>query len=176
MNQRECAACGKLFQPKGRERYCEGPHYKPCPVCGEMVVATYWSDPPKRCEKCRAANARVATRAVGDFSVVIARSQSGASQLVMNVPAEVDNPTVTIDMGDDNVRKYIGPEGRGIPFKNGHSYIIKMEKEEKYNCYIVTSEYDITSEENIKAYIRYSSMNSISRYFEKQEIVDGSTA
>ena len=75
-------------------------------------------------------------------------------------------------MGDDNVRKYIGPEGKGIPFKLGHCYIIKMEKEEKYNCYIVTSDYDITAEEDIKAYIRYSSMNSINRYFTQQEQID----
>ena len=163
MNEKTCAACGKLFQPKGRDRYCEGPHYKPCPVCGEMVVATYWSDPPKRCERCRAANARV-----------VQLSHSGEIKPeepfgISSTTSEVDNPTRTIDMGDDNVRKYIGPEGKGVPFKTGHCYIIKMEKEEKYNCYIVTSEYDITSEEDISAYIRYSSMNSINRYFAKQE-------
>lgn len=163
MNERTCAACGKLFQPKGRERYCEGPHYKPCPVCGEMVVATYWSDPPKRCEKCRAVNARPAKPSQ------TAETKKTDISVISSSISEIDNPTRTIDIGDDNVRKYIGPEGRGIPFKTGHSYIIKLEKEEKYNCYVVTSEYDITAEEDIKGYIRYSSMNSINRYFEESK-------
>ena len=163
MNEKICAACGKLFQPKGRERYCEGPHYKPCPVCGELVVATYWSDPPKRCPKCKAANAKPAQPSHSGEIV------SNEASRISSSTAETDNPTMTIDMGDDNVRQYIGPEGRGIPFKTNHSCIIKMEKEEKYNCYVVTSEYDITAEEDISAYIRYSSMNSIDRYFKKQE-------
>lgn len=158
MDSRTCAACGKLFQPKGRERYCEGPHYKPCPVCGEMVVATYWSDPPKRCEKCRAANAKPA-KPIAELS---------HSTEKVSVPASDDNITRTVELGDnDNVRKYIGPEYKGVPFKTGHSYLLSLEKEEKYGCYVVTSKYDITSEEDIDAYTRFSSMISFNQHFEK---------
>lgn len=158
MDTKTCAACGKLFQPKGRERYCEGPHYKPCPICGEMVVAVYWSDPPKRCEKCKAANARIPKPTVAP------------SQSTETIPVTIadDNITRTIELGDnDNVRKYIGPEYKGLPFKTGHSYLLSLEKEEKYGCYIVTSKYDITAEEDIDAYTRLSSMTSFNQHFEK---------
>lgn len=161
MIQKECAACGKLFQPKGRERYCPGPHYKPCPVCGELVVATYWSDPPKRCDKCRAANAKPVQPSQ------TAETKVSTTSTISSSSSEDDNLTRTIDLGDNNVRKYIGPDCPGVPFKNGHSYILTMEKEEKYGCYVVRSTYDITAEETIDAYIRYSSMNSINRYFEQ---------
>ena len=50
---RKCKECGKLFQPKGREQYCSDTHYRPCPICGTPVVATYLSDPPRRCDKCK---------------------------------------------------------------------------------------------------------------------------
>jgi len=50
---RKCKECGKLFQPKGREQYCPEIHYRPCPSCGEPVIAKYLSDPPRRCDKCK---------------------------------------------------------------------------------------------------------------------------
>ena len=168
MTEKKCAACGKVFQPKGRERYCEGPHYKPCPVCGVDVVATYWSDPPKRCEKCRAANAKPQKQITAFQHMMVGT----LNKVVEPIPApkEIDNPTITVELADgDDVRVYIGPEGRGIPFKVNHTYILKLEKEEKYGCYAVSSSYDITAEADINAYIRYSSMNSIDRYFKKSE-------
>lgn len=158
MEQKTCAACGKLFHPKGRERYCDGPHYKPCPVCGEQVLAVYWSDPPKRCEKCRAANAKVAKPV---------EKLSQTAETKVNTTSD-DNITRTVDLGEDNnVRRYSGPEGKGIPFKNGHVYILVAEKEEKYGSYIITSKYDVTAEEDIDAYMRYSSMLMIDQRFQK---------
>ena len=53
MELRKCKECGKMFEPKGREQYCSDVHYRPCPVCGEPVVAKYLSDPARKCEKCR---------------------------------------------------------------------------------------------------------------------------
>ncbi len=50
---RKCKECGKLFTPKGREQYCHDIHYRPCPNCGELVIAKYLSDPPRRCDKCK---------------------------------------------------------------------------------------------------------------------------
>ena len=50
---RKCKECGKLYTPKGREQSCSDVHYRPCPNCGEPVVAKYLSDPPRRCDKCR---------------------------------------------------------------------------------------------------------------------------
>ena len=49
-----CPLCQKKFIPKGRQKYCDGPHFKPCPVCGKPVPAPYPSDPPKCCSaECR---------------------------------------------------------------------------------------------------------------------------
>ena len=53
MELRKCKECGKMFQPKGREQYCSDTHYRPCPICGEPVIARYLSDPPRKCDKCR---------------------------------------------------------------------------------------------------------------------------
>lgn len=53
MELRKCKECGKMFEPKGREQYCSDIHYRPCPVCGTLVVAKYLSDPARRCDKCK---------------------------------------------------------------------------------------------------------------------------
>lgn len=53
MELRKCKECGKMFQPKGREQYCSDIHYRPCPICGEPVIAKYLSDPARKCDKCR---------------------------------------------------------------------------------------------------------------------------
>jgi len=50
---RMCKECGKLFLPKGREKYCPDTHYRPCPICGTPVVNIYLSDPPRKCDNCR---------------------------------------------------------------------------------------------------------------------------
>ena len=50
---RACVACGKMFMPKGRERYCPGPHYLPCPVCGKPVEIEYISYGPHNCDECK---------------------------------------------------------------------------------------------------------------------------
>lgn len=50
---RACKECGKMFTPKGREKYCPGPHYRPCPICGVSVLVKYLSDPPAKCDNCK---------------------------------------------------------------------------------------------------------------------------
>jgi hypothetical protein len=53
MEMRKCKECGKMFMPKGREKYCSDVHYRPCPVCGTLVIAKYLSDPPRKCDNCK---------------------------------------------------------------------------------------------------------------------------
>lgn len=55
-----CKACGKEFIPKSSHSlYCEGPHYRPCPICNKPVEFHSLADPvvccSKECnrEKCR---------------------------------------------------------------------------------------------------------------------------
>lgn len=46
-----CKICGKIFERVGNGVYCEGPHYRPCPVCGEPVAYHRPGDPYVCCSK-----------------------------------------------------------------------------------------------------------------------------
>lgn len=49
-----CELCGKPFHPKSNtSRYCDGPHYRPCPVCGKPVLVKkgYEYAPASCCSK-----------------------------------------------------------------------------------------------------------------------------
>lgn len=59
MEERVCEFCGKTFMPtKPRQKYCEGPHYRICPACGqeyEEKNPNNLKKPPHACcYKCRA--------------------------------------------------------------------------------------------------------------------------
>lgn len=51
MTQVQCKICGKLFDRVGNGVYCNGPHYRPCPVCGTPVAYQRPSDPYNCCSK-----------------------------------------------------------------------------------------------------------------------------
>lgn len=45
-----CEICGKHFKSSSNTaRYCDGPHYRPCPICGKPVQFYSNSDPVKCC-------------------------------------------------------------------------------------------------------------------------------
>lgn len=47
---RKCELCGKIFySTSNTARYCDGPHYRPCPVCGKPVEIKDPSVPPVSC-------------------------------------------------------------------------------------------------------------------------------
>lgn len=50
-----CEYCGKEFIPNSaRQKYCEGPHYGPCPICGKLVEIKDMDKGPSTCsEECR---------------------------------------------------------------------------------------------------------------------------
>ena len=49
---KRCKECGELFMPKSaRQQYCKKIHYRPCPVCGKLVIAKHLGDPPRTCSK-----------------------------------------------------------------------------------------------------------------------------
>lgn len=49
-----CKLCGKEFIPKSNAIYCEGPHYRPCPMCGKPVEYHRVSEPIRFCSReCR---------------------------------------------------------------------------------------------------------------------------
>lgn len=49
-----CKECGKLFEPKtARQVYCKRDHYRPCPICGQLVKVKSLSDRARCCSaKC----------------------------------------------------------------------------------------------------------------------------
>lgn len=54
LEMKKCKECGKMFMPRSaRQQYCDDIHYRPCPVCGDLVEAKYLSDPARRCDKCK---------------------------------------------------------------------------------------------------------------------------
>ena len=50
-----CAYCGKEFTPtSNRQKWCAGPHYGPCPVCGKSTLIRDMSIGPQCCSmECR---------------------------------------------------------------------------------------------------------------------------
>lgn len=59
-----CAYCGKEFIPNSnRQKYCKGPHYGPCPICGKIVEIKDMSTGPQACsEACRQESIRRTTQ------------------------------------------------------------------------------------------------------------------
>lgn len=50
--ERKCELCGKMFKPtSSMSRYCDGPHYKPCEVCGKDIEIPKGlvTNPPRCC-------------------------------------------------------------------------------------------------------------------------------
>lgn len=56
LEMKNCKECGKLFRPRSKNSvYCDGIHFRPCPVCGKPVEAKYLSDPARCCSnECKA--------------------------------------------------------------------------------------------------------------------------
>ena len=46
-----CKIFGKEFDRVGNAVYCQGPHYRPCPICGKPVEYTDPFTEPKCCSK-----------------------------------------------------------------------------------------------------------------------------
>lgn len=101
---RACKECGKMFMPKGREKYCPEVHYRPCPICGTPVVAKYLSDPPGKCENCKKKKIQPVSKAKSIFNMgggsipsikpmnnEIAKIQPVAPIAIKEVPEEVDD-------------------------------------------------------------------------------------
>lgn len=58
MQTRKCEICGKLFLGTASQKYCKGPHYHPCPICGKPVKFESLSEAAKCCSKECAAKKR----------------------------------------------------------------------------------------------------------------------
>lgn len=190
---RACKECGKMFMPKGREKYCPDIHYRPCPVCGEPVVAKYLSDPPCKCKNCRGKKVQLVGKVKSLFNIEVGnitpirpitvdttKSQPGMQPVNKDVkPAEklvlkkLDSNCKPID-----VSKIVEPEefcaayddkvmryiGPEINgFKNNHDYKIALNRKDNY--YMLTSCHDLTDGCETNCFYIASSQISVSTRF-----------
>lgn len=157
---RKCKECGKLFTPKGREKYCSGTHYRPCPVCGKLVEAKYLSDPARRCEDCKKGNKKV----VPSSPIKLVDNLMNSVEPFNNSESDSSKISQPILIGDTIVRKYVGVRCKDN-FIPGHTYLIRV-AHDGY-AYVITSNQDLTDEDNSKkCYMRFSSQISINQNFE----------
>lgn len=180
MEMKKCKECGKLFVPKSaRSQYCDGDHYRPCPICGKPVFAKYLSDPARRCKDCK--NVKTSeTSSIGE-------SKAAKDNTTLNNTAgSNDNKTfnLTVDMIDraknleipENAIPFTREEALDGPlvvlyqgrtlcgFKWGHTYVIRTRK-----CnygYEIEGVQDITEGSILdRAYINMASMISFNQNF-----------
>lgn len=192
---RKCKECGKLFMPKGRERYCSAVHYRPCPICGQPAEVLYFSDPPRRCDNCRG---KKNVQPLTTLQKAILASPTSEPKMPASTPttdtveedaselftvkryeptkevqAIIDKSYPAVDMDKDemlneeHVWTYVG-----IPVKNGfipgHTYKVRVSDEDR-SAYILRSNEDITTGESVNIYDRVSSTIMLNRYFVKDQ-------
>ena len=191
VQMRVCKECGKMFVPKGREQYCSDIHYRPCPVCGELVVAKYLSDPPRKCDKCKGRKMQPATAkpkqlfkidqpasmlkipSFDDLAKIASKSEkeskpkseevslTGCSQIDIS---KLVDPEVFCETYDDKVLRYIGPTIEGLnKFTSNHDYKIALTR--KDNAYLITSCHDLTDNKEVNCYYLASSQISVASRF-----------
>ena len=162
-----CKECGKLFEPKGREKYCPDKHYRPCPVCGDPVEAKYLSDPPRRCEKCKGQKKHVARLNIVPKSFAQEEKQKKASVyrnvedvVTYEYPEETDIENHVISDLTDRV--YVGPKCNKhlIPGKTYRMSIKWID-----SCYILNVTHNLTDDVEMDYSLALSSKISIHQNF-----------
>jgi len=188
---RKCKECGKLFMPKGREKYCSDVHYRPCPICGEPVIAKYLSDPPRKCEKCKHTKSQPSAvpkqkQIFGSWNSINPNKNKSATivhdsksapeaeivkpvintdDLVTEIPATIGQAEFCEQL-TGTVRRYIG---KAIPgsFIPNHDYLMKVEHDE-YTYGVSVSE-DLTEGEDVNIFRNFSSQISIHQNFARKK-------
>lgn len=162
-NMRRCKECGRLFQPKGREQYCSNTHYRPCPVCGELVEVKYLSDPPRRCANCKTIKSMQPKSAVNTPEVGVAVNTAEVEKVDPQLQ-EVQS-TKDIPLGKD-IRRFIGKDYRhGRGYLPNHLYELEITRDDY--SYIVSAVYDWTTGSQTNITELFSSKISIDGHFEK---------
>ena len=164
---RKCKECGKMFQPKGREQYCSDIHYRPCPICGEPVIAVYLSDPPRRCAKCKMIKkpADPTIKPMTAISPMKTKSLSNLSPMTIPTPAQASStPTQAEELTNPviDIKKVIPDrldptifcsKVTGLAFKfvrseplmgwlPGHIYNLVVDRDN--SAYIIKTDFDRT--------------------------------
>ena len=192
---RKCKECGKTFLPKGREQYCSDIHYRPCPICGDLVEVKYLSDPPRKCSKCRHIKVKSLTgQAPSNLTSISKAIVKNSNQSCELTQLESEPETVLLNkksdravdnkwMKDVDIIKCVPTDSAvfcehvdgtvmvyiGKQFKNGfipgHQYLLKVEKTDY--VYRVSSTEDISAGESCDILIPYASQISFYQSFGK---------
>lgn len=175
MEMKKCKECGKLFMPKSqRQQYCDAVHYRPCPICGEPVVATYLSDPPRRCDKCKHIRGTKSANMIRPTSKVVTLSNSlpfsnssAATPEAPVAPVFTEGQITQSELLENALSvEYLGKSTCG--FVRGGRYIIQAVH--GLYGYTITAIDTLTDGIEIPekgAVIQLSSMISINQYFHK---------
>lgn len=143
VKMKKCKECGQMFVPKNpRSQYCDAKHYRPCPVCGELVEIKYLSDPTPRCASCRKLGLKV--NATANTKLVNVANAATKVEPVNNSASATENVE---DLPSDFVqRKYTGHTNCG--FISSHIYLVKVRENKPYG-FIVEAIKDITDNEDV---------------------------
>lgn len=166
-----CPLCQKKFIPKGRQKYCDGPHFKPCPVCGKLVPAPYPSDPAKCCSsECRkkwksmsSSAASVAPEIKKTESVIVEEPTKEEYPLDPEIKLNTD-PLRVLEKGTKEffIKECIfDSKIKGLI--KGHVYTIEVTKD-SYTYEVILS-YDHTYREDINIIFNVASAVSFNTYF-----------
>lgn len=181
MEQRICKECGKIFIPKGREKYCSDKHYRPCPCCGEPTEVLYFSDPPRKCDKCRGRKSQSPAPKQKNSFIKInfqdaakeipkvkeeEQPKETSKALIIDASSIVEQKvleqSVFCETADNTVRRYVGKEIKGS-FIPGHDYLLKVLHNEY--TYVITGVEDLTDDITVDIVRNFASQVSINQNF-----------
>ena len=182
MEMKKCKECGKLFVPKSaRAQYCDGEHYRPCPVCGKLVYAKYLSDPARCCSRecSQKKNNAVSITNVSCKEISVSKEVRSLFT-IPDSPVECVEPRKVVQklsqLSPDSefaamlretadVRTYTGVPVLG--FIPGHEYALEINKDDRNILYIIEACYDFTEGKEVDHCIHMASKISIAQNFMK---------
>lgn len=173
-NIKICKACGKPFEAKhALQQYCSRDHYRPCPICGDLIFATYLSDPARRCKTCaHKRNHEDALQTAIDITYSCENGQDKSFATYGGTIEEVKKiePAISYNDIESNLtfkyvtetRIYRCKEGDGV-FIQDEIYTIRCKK--GHGCYLALDE-----EKGIRR--EFKSMNDFRATFVEVEVIE----
>ena len=176
LSMKKCKECGKMFMPKSaQQQYCEDMHYRPCPVCGDLVYAKYLSDPARRCKKCIGYR-KPAAKNQGNASAIIKKSINASEAARTEKNVEVTSKAeVAVDSKDFTREEMLkGPvvaiyKGLNcLAFVPDHKYIVRLKR--CSDGYRVEGIQDLTNQEVVDYSLTLPTMSAVKEYFKRASI------
>lgn len=165
-----CKECGKEFEAtNGRQKYCTGPHFRPCPMCGKQVEVKYLSDDTPKCADCRkhrTIDAEITVKRPADdikeipVEFVTLEHEHDKSFWAVGDLA-YDTPVYDYDSATYVTRKYVGRSTCG--FITNHIYTVALLDNPPGK--MVHAKEDQTSGEDLNIGLAISNENSWNHFF-----------